>query len=345
MARLRKLDYEHTAYFCEQLWLMVNTGMQLDDGLEILAEDMEDAALREICVFLAEKLNNGETLFVAMKECGVFPEHAVKMVEIGIVSGRLDEVLRALSEYYDGRAQTQQTVRYAVFHPSMLLVMVTIVVIVLVVKIIPMFSDIFSQFDAGIGSAVTDAVNLAYTTGSVMLVVMLVVLTILVVVVFVSPIRKAMLSFASVFPLTKGFSASFSLAKFTEAMCMMLTSGIDTDDALEYSLQLITDKNMKKKISDCLDRVRSGQYFADAICESGVLPKIYSRSLKIAYSSGAFDMVWRKISRRCGEESERALSNLISLVEPAIIVLLALVIGSVLMTIMLPLMNIMSALG
>ena len=91
--------------------------------------------------------------------------------------------------------------------------------------------------------------------------------------------------------------------------------------------------------------MKKGEYFADAICSSGILPKTYSRSLKLAYTSGSFDAVWRKISRRSNEESQKTLSNLISFVEPAIVVLLALMIGSVLMTIMLPLMNIMSALG
>ena len=102
---------------------------------------------------------------------------------------------------------------------------------------------------------------------------------------------------------------------------------------------------MLKQISDCLDRVRKGEYFSDAIAESGILPKMYARSLKIAYTSGSFEEVWRKISRRSNEAAQRTVANLLSLVEPAIVLLLAVMIGSVLLTIMIPLMNIMSALG
>ena len=169
MSKLKKLNYEQTAFFFEQLWIMVNTGMQLDDGLEILAEDMEDSNLRAVCIFLAEKTEKGKSLYEAVEECGVFPQYAVKMTEIGCMTGKLDETMKGLSEYYENRAETERAVRYAVFHPCMLLVMMTVVMVVLVVKIIPMFSDIFAQFDAGIGSAVEDIVGIAYTTGEIVL--------------------------------------------------------------------------------------------------------------------------------------------------------------------------------
>ena len=345
MAKMKKLGNDSTAYFCEQLWLMVNTGMQLSDGLEILEEDIDDNNLKNICGFLANKIEDGNSLFTAMKDCGVFPGYAVNMVQIGCVSGRLDDVLKGLADYYEDRAETERTVRYAVFHPSMLLVMMTIVVIVLVVKIIPMFEGIFAQFDSQIGAAVTDTVSIAYTMGQVILVVLLVLIALLALVILIPPIKRAVLDFASVFPLTRRFSRSFAQAKLADAMYMMITSGLDPENALEYSMGLISDKTLTKQLQDCLDRVKNGEYFADAISESRIFPKMYCRSLKIAYSSGSFDEVWRKISIRTGEEAMRTLTNLISFVEPAMIVVLALIIGSVLMTIMLPLMNIMSALG
>ncbi|MBQ8826256.1 MAG: type II secretion system F family protein, partial [Oscillospiraceae bacterium] len=142
MAKLKRFNHEQTAFFFEQLWLMVSSGMQLDDGLEILAEDTEDAGISEVCRFLARKTGEGSTLAEAVSESGVFQPYAVKMTEIGCMTGKLDEVLKGLSEYYENRAETEQTVRYAVFHPCMLLVMMTVVMVVLVVKIIPMFSEI-----------------------------------------------------------------------------------------------------------------------------------------------------------------------------------------------------------
>lgn len=345
MAKFKKLDLEQTAYFCEQLGLMVNTGMQLDDGLEILSEDIDDANVRALCIYLAEQIEMGGTLAAAMKESKVFPEYAEKMVEIGCVTGKLDDVLKGLAEYYENRADMRRSIRYAVFHPAMLLLMMTIVVVVLVVKIIPMFSDIFAQFDSSIGSTVMDTVKLAYAVGEGVLIALAVIILLLAVVLFVPPVKNALLSFLSVFPLTRGISRCFSQAKLTDAMSLMITSGLDPEDAIEYSMELISDKKLKSQLQDCLARVQGGEYFSDAVCSAGILPKMYSRSLKIAYTSGSFDAVWKKISRRMDEAAQRTLSNLVSMVEPAMVLVLAVMIGSVLLTIMLPLMNIMSALG
>lgn len=345
MAKFKRLNFEQTAFFFEQLWLMVNTGMQLDDGLTILAEDIDDSNISAICNFLAKKIDTGTSVSEAIAETGVFPAYSVRMTEIGCMSGKLEETLKGLSEYYEGRADMERTVRYAVFHPCMLLVMMTIVMIILVVKIIPMFTEIFSQFDAGIGSAVQDIVSIAYGAGEVILIVLIAFILFIGVVILVPPVRRAMLKFASVFPLTRGISRTLAQAKLADAMCLMITSGIDPEEALEYCCGIITDRKLSAQLSDCLERVRRGEYFSDAICQSGILPKIHARSLKIAYTSGSFEAVWRKISLRANDEAQRTVSNLLSLVEPAIVLLLAVMIGSVLLTIMIPLMNIMSALG
>ena len=227
----------------------------------------------------------------------------------------------------------------------MLLVMMTVVMVVLVVKIIPMFSDIFAQFDAGIGSAVEDIVGIAYTTGEIVLGVLFGILLVIGIIVLVPPVKRGIFRLASVFPLTRGIARTLAQAKFADAMCMMITGGIDPEDALEHAAKLITDKKLSGQIESCLKMIREGEYFSTAICNSGILPKIYARSLKVAYTSGSFDTVWKKISRRCNEEAQRVISNLLAMVEPAIVLLLAVMIGSVLLTIMIPLMNIMSAIG
>lgn len=345
MAKFRRLNFEHTAFFFEQLWLMVNTGMQLDDGLEILSEDIEDENISAICHFMSEKIDTGSSVAEAIAETGVFPKYAVRMMEIGCMTGKLDETLKGLSEYYENRADMERTVRYAVFHPCMLLVMMAVVMVILVVKIIPMFTEIFSQFDTGIGSAVEDIVRIAYSAGEVVLVVLVAIIVFIAVVLLIPPVKRGMLKLASVLPFTKGVSRTLSQAKLADAMCMMITSGIDPEEALEQCEGLITDKKLSMQIKNCLERVRRGEYFSDAIGESGIFPKIHARSLKMAYTSGSFETVWRKISRRCNENAQRTVSNILSMVEPAIVLILAVMIGSVLLTIMIPLMNIMSALG
>lgn len=345
---IHKLTPDETSYFCEQLALMLNAGMQLGDGLDILCEDLDDRKIKAVCDSLLDDLNSNETLAQAMRSSGVFPEYAVKMVKIGEMTGRLEGVLAGLAEYYEDRAELDRTVRSAVLHPLMLLVMMTAVIVVLIVLVIPMFGDIFSQFDSAVSDTVQSAVNMAYGVGTALLAALLAVIAVSITVALLSRIpsvKRGLANFVAVFPPTRRTSRRFALAKISDAISMMVSSGISPDEALENAAALVDDKALEKKLLDCRERVLGGEYFADVISTAGIFPAMYARSLKIAYSSGSFDKAWRKLAERCGEAAMDSASGIVAFIEPAIVIVLTTVIGAILMTVMIPLMNIMSVLG
>lgn len=344
----KQLSPAETAFFCEQLSSMLNAGMQLNDGLEILALDIDDGRVRKICDALSKALDGGNPLYSAMEQTGVFPEYAVNMVKIGTVSGRLDDVLNGLSEYYEARGNMMSTIRNAVLHPFMLLVMMTAVIIVLVAQVIPMFSDIFARFDSSVSESVDATVDFALKTGTVIMTVLLVIIgiaAVLAVLAGFAPVRRALSRAVSYIPGMRTLSRRFAQAQLANAMNVMVSAGISPEEALDNALLLIGDGKLSAQISDCRRRVLEGESFADAVCAANMFPAIYGRTLKIAYISGSFDKTWKKISERCSEQAENTASNLIAFIEPAMIVVLAAIIGSILLTIMIPLMNIMSVLG
>lgn len=345
---IHKLNPDETSYFCEQLALMLNAGMQLSDGLDILREDIDDKKIKSVCDSLLDDLNSNETLARAMTSSGVFPDYAVKMVQIGEMTGRLESVLNGLAEYYEERAELNRTVRSAVLHPLMLLVMMTAVIVVLIVLVIPMFGEIFSQFDSSVTDTVRSSVDLAYGVGSVLLIVLLAIIVISVGVALLSRIpsvKQSLANFVAAFPPTRRMSRKFSLSKISGAISMMVSSGIAPDEALENAAKLVDDKKMSQKLLDCREKVLAGEYFADVISSSGIFPAMYARTLKIAYSSGSFDKAWKKLADRCGEAAMDAASGIVAFIEPAIVIILTTMIGAILLSVMIPLMNIMSVLG
>lgn len=345
---VKKLSNDETAYFCEQLALMLNAGMDIGDGMEIIAGDIDEKALKAACAEVSESVKQGNTIFDSMSECGVFPEYAIKMVKIGSVTGRLEDVLNGLREYYEERANTMRMVRSAVLHPLILLVMMTVVMIVLIVLVIPMFNSIFMQFDSSVSEMVSSTVTFAYNTGIVIMIVLLVLIAAVLAVVLLTKIpaaRRALSRFASVFPLTRGFALKFARAKAASALSIMVSAGISTDEALELAEKLVDDTKLGGELAKCHKRVIDGEPFAEIIGDAGIFPALLARSLKIAYTAGSFEQAWRKISEKCSEETTDAISTLLGFVEPALIVVLVTMIGAILLTIMLPLMNIMSVLG
>ncbi len=345
---MKKLTNDETAYFCEQLSLMLEAGMNLSDGLSIICEDIDDKRLANVCTEMLNALNDGATLADSMMKCGAFPDYAIKMVRIGEVSGLLEKVLNGLDEYYSDSAQIGRAIRTALLHPLMLLGMMTAVIIVLITLVLPMFGEIFEQFDASVTAAVRQSIDMAYTVGMVMLAVLLAILAISLAIGLLSAIptfRRGLSNFLAVFPLTRKMSRKFTLSKLSGAFNVMVTASISPDEMLEYSAELVDDKKLSQKLLYCREKVLGGEFFADVIASAGIFPAMQARGLKLSYSSGSFEKAWKKLSDHCGESAMESAEGLVSFVEPAIVIVLTTVIGAILLTVMLPLMNIMSVMG
>ncbi|MBQ7981152.1 MAG: type II secretion system F family protein [Oscillospiraceae bacterium] len=345
---VKMLTNEETAFFCEQLAMILEAGIPIADGVELLSADAGDKRFQEISDTLVKLMNEELTLFDAMEKSGIFPDYAVKMVKIGSLTGRLEDTLNGLADYYAKRAELRQTVKSSVAHPLMLLAMMTVVIVVMVIKIIPMFRDIFFQFDDSAAAAVEGSITFAYNIGvgvMITLAAVLVITLIAAVLMKIPSARKALKGFAANFILTKNLSETMAMADVTNAISMMASCGISPEQSLEMVQGLTANKTVQKRIKECERLVLEGEYFADAIAKSKLLPSIYAHSLKVAYKSGAFDSAWQKIGERFTQECDRKIYGAVSFIEPVIIGILAVIIGSVLLAVMLPMTDIITTVG
>ncbi len=348
--RNKRLNYAQVEFLCEQLSMILGSGMSIPDGLTLLCSDTGDSQLTEVCQKIASETEMGTPLSQAVRNTGCFPAYAADMIALGELSGKLEDVLRGLSEYYEERDDIRRMLRSAVLHPMVLLLMMTVVIIVLVLAVIPMFGDIFSQFDSSVSATVQKTIDLAYNSGIVIMIALLAIIAVSAATAILSQVKKtggALRRFAAAFPLTRGISEKLSLAELTRAISITVSAGVSPAEMLTHAdlRSFIRDKRLAERFSDCERRVFDGEGFPQAIEESGILPPLYARSLRLAYDSGRFEEVWRKISGAYSEEASRSLVNITAVIEPAIIVILGVLIGAILLMLMVPLMNIMSVLG
>ena len=345
---VKMLTNEETAFFCEQLAMILEAGIPIADGVEVLSEDSGDKRFQEISDTLVNLMKEDMTLFDAMEKSGIFPDYAVKMVKIGSLTGRLEDALNGLASYYAKRAELRQTLKSSVAHPLLLLAMMTVVIVVMVIKIIPMFRDIFFQFDDSAAAAVEDSISFAYSIGMgvmIILAVVLVVTLVVAVLMHIPSARKGLRSFASNFIFTRNLSETMAMADVTNAISMMASCGISPEQSLEMVHGLTNNKRVQSRVKECEKLVLEGEYFADAIAKSKLLPSIYAHSLKVAYKSGSFDAAWQKIGERFTQACDRKIYGAVSFIEPVIIGILAVIIGSVLLAVMLPMTDIITTIG
>ena len=147
----RILRGSEVAGFCTQLAMVVGAGISLEEGLLILRDDAEDASTRELLSSLISHVEVGQPLHTALRESRRFPRYMVQMVEIGETSGRLEQVLYALSDYYDRNESITKSVKNAITYPAVMIVMMLLVILVLIVEVLPIFQDVFAQLGGEMG--------------------------------------------------------------------------------------------------------------------------------------------------------------------------------------------------
>ena len=128
-------------------------------------------------------------------------------------------------------------------------------------------------------------------------------------------------------------------------MAMMLSSGYNLDEALELAEDVTVDAMVKEKIVQCREKVAQGLSFSEALLQLDLFSGLYARLIQTGERAGRLDDVMRQMAVRYEEEIDDSLSTLVAVIEPTLVVLLSVIIGGILLSVMLPLISILSAIG
>lgn len=348
IAKPRKLTSSEISTFCKQMSLLLKAGIAPMDGIDILENDTKDSSGKEILKSLSQVLHSGETFHVALDMSGVFPDYVVHMVTIGEESGNMDTVMESLADYYDREENIEGSIKSAVSYPLIMVFMMLIVVMVLVTKVLPIFQQVFTQLGTSMSGFAQSLLNLgnALNRYSVVLVVLLVIIAIAFLYFFLSPngksnFRKLMQKLS----ITKKLMQDIETERFASGMVLTLSSGMDTFEGLKLVQKLVSSDTMKEKIENCRNLLLDGDSFPEALDKAGIFNSFYSRMIMVGFQSGSMDQSMKQVSERIEKDTEKRIYSLISVIEPTLVIILSLIVGMVLLSVILPLMGIMSTIG
>lgn len=333
---------------CGELSLLIHAGVGAADGLSLLAEE-SGGAQGELLSSMAKEADCGMPLSAAMRQTGRFPLYVVGLVEVGERSGHLEEALQALSRYYEERDRLDRQVRSSLLYPAVLLLVMLVVIVVLLVRVLPVFRDVY----ASLGGQLTGVAGGLLALGQALDAAMPVLCAVLALVVLGLGAFAASTSFRA-WVLAwwhrrrgdKGVSRQMGDARFAQALAMGLRSGLPLEESLELSETLLGDVPAAvRRCRDCQSRLAQGAGLAEALRDSGALPAAACRLLALGLRSGTGDTVMEEIARRLSLESQEALEAKVARVEPALVLVTSVMVGVILLSVMLPLMHIMTAIG
>lgn len=322
------------AGFFGQLAMLVRAGISSEEALRLLRDDAQSQPERELLDRLLAPAERGEPLSAAMREAGGFPSYAVNMIEIGEQSGRLDEVLGSLASYYEREDSLGSMLKSAVTYPLIMLGMMLLVILVLSVKVLPIFSQVFAQLGG------------ALKTGCLVLVALLALLLASALALRSSEGgRHTLIRIFSALPATRRLSMTIASGRFVSALALMLQSAVDPARSLELAARLVSHPALAARVEDCRRRLGQGDSFADSVRESGIFSGAAARMVAVGFKTGSADAVMGRLAARYEEEIDSELSRLVGVVEPTLVIILSVAVGMILLSVMLPLMGIMSSIG
>lgn len=345
----RNLSYHELFGYCRALAATLHAGVSMGDSLALLAEDEPSAELRELLSRMGGEVDQGMTLSSATKKTGVFPVYMTGLLEVGERTGKLEEALNALARYYEEREQMDWRLRSALLYPAILLLLMLVVIVVLLTRVLPVFDRVYASLGGNLTGVAGGLLKLGQWL-NVAMPVLLVVLALAVIAVLLfaasKSVREKVMEVWRRKRGDKGLLRKQADARFAQALALGLSSGLPLNESVELAAALLADMPAAAaRCGDCLARLERGDNLADALRDSAVLPAQSCRLLAMGLRGGSGDSAMAEIARRLSEEADRLLEGRVSRVEPALVLAASLMVGAILLSVMLPLVNILSAIG
>lgn len=343
-----KLTHSDAAQLFRGLGALLHAGLSLADGVYLLSRE-ESGEKKELLDSLGQAMDRGIPLHTAMEASAAFPEAAVGMIRIGQATGRLEDTLTYLAEFYDERVRTTRQIKNALGYPALILVLMLAVIGVLLVEVLPVFDRVY----ASLGSSLTGVAGGLLRLGQGLkaaLPVLLVLLAAVALLVLAYRFGKSFREKVNALVLRRfgdvSVARKFNNAQFAHALSMGLASGLPLEESLDMARLLLAHiPGAADRCGLCAKCLKEGMDLSQALGEARLLPPAQSRMLSVGLQSGSGDTVMADIARRLSEDAKASLEDVVAKVEPAMVLICSILVGAILLAVMLPLMNIMSTIG
>lgn len=344
--KIKNLPPQELAAFFESMTMLLRAGVPANECPDIIAGDTQGSKLARASSLVGKILTEGDVFILseALRQSGAFPEYAIEMIRLGEESGRLETTSDALGDYYRRQEALNRSISSAISGPLLLLVMMSVVLIFLIVFVLPVFENVFASLGLASGSGMGGAF-VAARISMIAVGILLVIILALVIVYILPGGREKLAKMAESFPLTKKIHYSMSASRFTNGLAMLLASGIPVSEALEKAGMLVDNKSIKEKIPAATAEVDRGEDLGKTLVKVGVLDGFEAKILLSASRAGQTEVAMRRLSEIYSNETEAGIDRLLGMLEPALVGLLSVAIGIILLSVMLPLTSIMSAIN
>lgn len=343
--KYKPLSNSELAAFSDQMAMILHSGIPAIEGITVMSEDADSEEEKALLLEMKDTLYQTGSFSQSLRDAGIFPAYFLKMVEIGEHSGRLDEVMESLAFYYEREDNLSKAIRSAITYPLIMVCMMLLIILLLITKVLPIFQQVFEQLGGSLGGFSKGLLQIGAGISRYSFVFAGILCILALAVLFFTKTkqgRNAVSAFTSRLKMTRAFSDQISACRFAQGMALTLSSGLTVEQSLELSGGLTNNPAFQERLADCRELMKQGETFSEALIHTGIFSGLYARMLAMGFRTGSTDEVLHKIASSCEEEIDTKLRNIIAIIEPTLVAVLSVIVGMILLSVMLPLMGILS---
>lgn len=332
--------------FTRQLSTMINAGLPLVQGIEILEKQQSNATFKKALGEIRQDVEAGSTLADSMrKKPKVFDNLFTNMIEAGETGGILDTILGRLATFMEKSMALKKKVKGAMTYPAICLAISILILAIILIFVVPVFTTMFEDFGSSLPMPTQIVVNLSdfFKHNFLYIIIAFFFMVMIFKKIYATPkgrlvIDKALLRA----PVVGILLRKVAVAKFTRTLSTMLQSGVPILEALQVVAKTAGNKVIENAVFRVGDSIAEGRPIAEPLEECGVFPNMVVQMINVGETVGALDSMLEKIADFYDEEVDQAVENLTAMIEPFMMVFLGGMIGGLVVAMYLPIFKIAS---
>ncbi len=326
--------------FTRQFAIMIDAGLPIVQCLDILTEQSSSKLLRSTIRTIKKDVEGGATLANSLKKHSkIFDDLYVNMVEAGETGGVLNTILNRIALFIEKASRLKKKVKGAMIYPCSIVAVAVIVVAILLIFVIPVFAELFGSMGKALPAPTQITINISnwfiaywlYMSFGIAGVVASIRIY------YQTPQGRMKIDAALLrLPIFGDLLRKVAVARFSQNMSILLTSGVPILDGLAITARTAGNKVVEKAIMDSRISISQGKTVAEPLRESKIFPPMVCQMVAIGENTGGLDTMLKKIGEFYEEEVDDAVANLTALMEPLIMVVLGVILGGLVISMYLP---------
>lgn len=343
----KKVGVKDLAVFCRQFAVMINSGITIVESIGTLSEQVEKKKLKDALDVIHDDMQKGRLLSASMELYPeIFPNFMRNMIKVGEASGSLDSILERLADYYEHDAKIRRKIRTALTYPAILGVMTFGLIVLLMVKILPMFNDILSSTGGEMPLLTRVLMSVSDFMVNNLLAFMIGVVLLIVGITYWKKTESGTYWFDSFklnFPVIKKSVVKIITARFARSLGILLKSGITIINAMDIIGDLIGNVVVEERFQGAKEEIKEGRGISGPLRRLGLFPPLLIHMITVGENTGELDEMLARTAGFFDEEVDEAIDKLTGMIEPAMIIIMAVVVGTIILSIMLPMISVLSS--